>query len=337
MSFATFALAGLVLLAGPASAAQSPKAFDPLFDYKNLPPETEELWGPLTACAVTLQDALAVARESEGAETRPLRAELRTGPKEAHWYLELLVGAADVAEPERVNLQVSSSERKVLKRLELSALAKDELEAWQVLRKCSVACDIAIGLAVEKAKGDTAKERWTDGRIRTARFVPVPAAPFWELELLGNESAHEAIRRVAFQVDAKKPMVKRFIMMDRFPGEPLRNKGKATPREDGLHIYDFVVGDGQEVARDTKVRVNYRLFLLDGQKIHDTWATKLTEVFRTDAAPLKGMTAGMVGMRVGGRRKIAMPASLAFGAKGNELAPPDAMIVCDVSIEEIAP
>jgi peptidylprolyl isomerase len=132
-------------------------------------------------------------------------------------------------------------------------------------------------------------------------------------------------------------MIKRFVMMDRFPGEPIRNKGKALAREDGLHVYDFIVGDGQELARDTKIKVNYRLFLLDGQKIHDTWQTKLPESFRVDAAPLRGMTEGMVGMRVGGKRKIAMPAAQAFGAKGNELAPPDAMIICDVAIEEVTP
>jgi peptidylprolyl isomerase len=338
MSFATFVLAGLVLTAGPVSAAQSPKAFDPLFDYKTLPPENEEYWLPLQACTLTLQDALAVALESEGPETRPGLMELRVSPKGAVWYLELFVGAKDADKPKRVNLQVSTSEKKVLKRLELSALAPDEEKTWAVLRKVAVACDISMNLACEKSKGDREEARWTDARVRTARFVPVATAPIWEHELLVLDPKHEnAVRRVAYQINAEQPMVKRFILMDRFPGEPLRNKGKAIARADGLHIHDFVVGDGQEVARDTKVKVNYRLFLLDGQKIHDTWFTKLPETFQVDHAPLKGMTEGMLGMRVGGRRKIAMPATLAFGSKGNELAPPDAMIVCDIEIAEVAP
>ena len=41
----------------------------------------------------------------------------------------------------------------------------------------------------------------------------------------------------------------------------------------------------------------------------------------------------MVGMRVGGRRKIAMPYTMGFGEAGNELAPPKAMVVCDVVVE----
>lgn len=338
MSFATFVLTGLVLCAGPVSAAQSPKAFDPLFDYKTLPPESEELWRSLSACPVTMRDALAVAIESEGPETRPGWMELRVGPKDTVWYLELFVGAKDLAKPKRVNLQVSTTEKKVLKRLELSTLAPDEEKTWAVLRKAAVSCETSLDLAVEKAKGDHEEARWTEARVRTARFVPVATAPIWELELMALDPKHEsAVRRVAYQMTADRPGVRRFILMDRFPGEPLRNKGKAEQRANGLHVYDFVVGDGQEIARDTKVKVNYRLFLLDGQKIHDTWQTKLAETFQVDQAPLKGMTEGMVGMRVGGRRKIAMPGTLAFGSKGNELAPPDAMIVCDVEVQEVAP
>lgn len=336
MSLASLALSGL-LLAAPLSAAQSARAFDPLFDYKSLPPENEALMAPLEACTLTMQDAFKVARESEGPEARPNRVELRTTPGGNHWRFELFVGPVDQARPKRVNLQISTTEAKVLKRLELSTLAPDEVKAWDVLRKNPVAFDIAVDLAVERAKGDKEEARWTGARARLARFVPEPKAPIWDIELLAHEARHEAVRRVAFWVHADKPQVQRFVLMDRFPGEPLRNKGQATQLENGLHVYDFVVGDGQELARDANVKVNYRLFLLDGQKIYDTWETKLPETFRVDQAPLKGMTEGLLGMHVGGRRKIAMPGSLAFGAKGSELAPPEAMIVCDIVVEELAP
>jgi peptidylprolyl isomerase len=78
--------------------------------------------------------------------------------------------------------------------------------------------------------------------------------------------------------------------------------------------------------------VNYRLFLLDNTKLHDTWQTKRTETFAVSEAPLQGMREGMVGMRVGGKRKIAMPYDKAFGEAGNEIAPPKAMVVCDVAV-----
>jgi len=336
MSLASIALSGL-LLAAPLPAAQSARAFDPLFDYKSLPPKNEELLRPLEACALTMQDAFKVVRESEGPEARPNRVELRSSPAGNHWRFELFVGSIELDKPVRVNVQVSTSEPKVLKRLELSTLAPDEVQAWQVMRKNPVAFDIAVDLAITRARGDKEEDRWTGARARLARFVPEPLAPIWDIELLAHEPKHEAVRRVAFWVQADKPQVKRFVLMDRFPGEPLRNKGEATPLENGLHIYDFVVGDGQEVTRDAKVKVNYRLFLLDGQKIYDTWETLLPETFAVAGAPLKGMTEGLAGMRVGGRRKIAIPGSLGFGAKGNELAPPEAMIVCDLVVEELSP
>jgi len=336
MSLASLALSGL-LLAAPLPAAQSARAFDPLFDYKTLPPENVELMRPLEANPVTMQDAFKVVRESEGPEARPNRVEFKSTPNGDQWRFELFVGPVDQERPKRVNLQVSASEPKVLKRLELATLAPDEVAAWNVLRKNPVAFDIAVDLAVERAKGDKEEARWTGARARLARFVPEPKAPIWDIELLAHEEKREAVRRVAFWIQADRPQVKRFVLMDRFPGEPLRNKGTAAVLPNGLNVYDFVVGDGQELARDTKIKVNYRLFLLDGQKIYDTWETKLPETFAVGEAPLKGITEGLLGMRVGGRRKIAMPGSLGFGPKGSELAPPDAMIVCDLVVEEIAP
>jgi len=129
-------------------------------------------------------------------------------------------------------------------------------------------------------------------------------------------------------------MVKHKIMLDRFAGEPLRG-GKPTELDNGMFLYDFTSGDGEVVTADSKVKVNYRLFLLDSTKLHDTWEHHRPETFVISKAPLKGMSEGMVGMRVGGKRKIAMPYELAFGESGNELAPPKAMIVCDVAIDAL--
>ena len=122
-------------------------------------------------------------------------------------------------------------------------------------------------------------------------------------------------------------------MLDRFVGEPLR-AAEPVALPNGMFLHDFIAGDGQEVKADSKVRVNYRLFLLDTTKIHDTWETKRDETFLVSQAPLKGMAEGMVGMRVGGKRKIAMPYGLAFGEAGNEISPRKAMVVCDVFIED---
>src|SRR5207249_2757305 len=99
----------------------------------------------------------------------------------------------------------------------------------------------------------------------------------------------EQIRRYEFNVNAAKPVVKRKIMLDRFAGEPLRGE-KGTELANGMILHDFTPGDGEPVTADSKVKVNYRLFLLDNTKLHDTWKAHRPETFVISAAPLKGMS-----------------------------------------------
>lgn len=320
-------------LAGPSSAVQGKKKWDPLFDYTNLPPADEELWAPLAVVQVQMEDALAAARASEGEDVRPRKIALRSGPKGAAWHLELFVGGAS-GTPKRVNLQVSTAEPKVLKRLELLALATDEEQAWPVLAKSTVTLTEAIELAKKSAIGSGADAIVPHPRALSVDFVSVPTAPVWNFQIMGIDEKKELVRRYEIHVNADLPRVKRKLMEDRFSGEPLRGD-KPVELPGGLFVHDFTVGDGQEVTAESKVRVNYRLFLLDSTKLHDTWETKLPETFTIGEAPLAGMRQGMLGMRAGGKRKIAMPYPLAFGEKGNEIAPPKAMVVCDIAIEEL--
>ena len=324
-------LLSLALVTGLGLSAQG--KWDPFFDYTTLPPSNETYWEPLGQAEVQMEKALEVAAEAEGATVRPLKAELRTGPEGPAWNLELFVGG-DTSAPKRVNMQVSTKEPKVLKRLELLALADDEKEAWKVLAKSQVPAAIAIQLCKDKSAGEKVEPMIREPRLRKLQFIPEPDAPIWRCELMGDDWKKEQIRRYKFSVNAAKPMVKHKIMLDRFAGEPLRG-GKHTELDNGMFLYDFTSGDGEVVTADSKVKVNYRLFLLDSTKLHDTWEHHRPETFVISKAPLKGMSEGMVGMRVGGKRKIAMPYELAFGESGNELAPPKAMIVCDVAIDAL--
>lgn len=343
-------LAGIALLA-PAATAQElhgkdvrmkeapagsapVKGFDPSFDYTNLPPSNEDLWAPLVAAQVTLEQALEVAQEAEGAPVRPLAAEMKLG-SEPTWHLQLFVGEPGTA-PRRVNVRVSSREPRVLKRMELREVVEAEVSIWKLLEQYQVTPALAISLAKERMVGNKAEPTLVDVRARRLVFVPEKEAMHWKLEVMGFENKGELPRRREVEIDALKPIVRQNLMLDRFAGEPLR---AATPTAlpNGLWIHDFLVGDGEELTLDSRVEVNYRLFLLDMRKLHDTTTNKKPETFVVGQAPLKGMTQGMLGMRVGGKRKIAIPYALAFGEQGNELAPPRAMVVCDITIERLLP
>jgi hypothetical protein len=312
-----------------------PKKRDPLFDYVHLPPTNEAFWEPLGAAQVDLGKALGIAAEGEGAPIRVLLAEQRQSERGWVWYVQLFVGGSSETRPKRVNLEVSCAEPKVVWRLELLSLAPDELATWESFTHSEVPPDVVQALCLERARPGNAKEDPLPGqepRVRRLVFQPQGEVPIWSCEVMGFDK--DIPRRWGFLVNAVKPRVKQKLMLDRFPGEPLRS-GHATELENGLHTFDFITGDGPLVTADSKVKVHYRMFLLDNTKFYDTLKNNQPEVWKVSEAPLRGISEGMAGMRVGGKRKIAIPYTLGFGEQGNEVAPPKAMVVCDISIEEL--
>jgi FKBP-type peptidyl-prolyl cis-trans isomerase len=328
MPSASAVLFSVVLVTGLSLPGQG--KWKPLYDYTNLQPSNEAYWKPLQQAQVQMEQALELAAQTEGASIHPLSATLKDGEGGAAWDLQVFVGN-DRAAPKRVNLQIATAEPKVLRRLELLSLTEEDKKVWPLLLKTRVAADAAIEICKDHSSGNRPQPVIRDPRLRTLAFVPEEDAPIWECELMGDDWKKEEVRRYQFHVNAQKPGVKRRILLDRFAGEPLRD-GQPTELPNGMFVYDFIVGEGDEVTAESKVRTNYRLFLIDNTKLHDTWDTKRPETFELAKAPLKGMTEGMVGMRVGGKRKIVIPYPLAFGEAGNDLAPPRAMVVCDVAI-----
>jgi hypothetical protein len=332
MPFASAAWSSVLLVAGLCLPGQ--KKWKPLFDYTNLQPSNEAYWEPLARAQLQVEDALALAAQTEGAAIHLLSAELEPGEGGEAWDLQVFV-AAEKSAPKRVNLLVSTAKPEVLRRVELLSLTEEDKRTWRVLARTDVTAETAIQLCKDQAAGNKPEPIIRDARMRRLAFVPEEDAPIWDGELMGDDWKKGLVRRYSFEVNAQKPAVKRRIMLDRFAGEPLR-KEKPTELPNGMFLHDFIVGEGPEVTAASKVKANYRLFLLDNTKLHDTWQTKRPETFAISQAPLVGMSEGMVGMRVGGKRKIAMPYEKAFGEAGNDLVPPRAMVVCDVAVISLA-
>jgi hypothetical protein len=318
--------------AGSVPTVQAPK-WKPLFDYTNLPPSNEEFWEPLSKAAVPLERAIEVAKETEGTTVRTLKAALEPGPEGASWKLELFVGDEPEG-PKRVNLSVSTEEPKVLRRLELRSIAPDEQAMWPALRDGQVPAEDSVEIAKKTAIGDKPTPAVIDPRVRTIRVFEERGVAIWDVELMALDKKQQKPRRYAIGVDMHAPHFKHMVLLDRFVGTPLR-RNDPSELENGMVYFDFRPGEGEAIGPDTKVVVNYRLWLLDSTKIHDTWKTKLPETFVVSEAPLQGMREGLVGMKVGGVRKIVIPYEKAFGEKGNEISPPKATIVCDLHVDKI--
>ncbi len=87
-----------------------------------------------------------------------------------------------------------------------------------------------------------------------------------------------------------------------------------------LKSEDLKVGEGDEVAAGAKVKVNYTGWLPDGT-VFDSSNTKgtVTPISLSLDQVIVGWKEGVPGMKVGGVRKLTIPAEKAYGAAG---APP---------------
>jgi peptidylprolyl isomerase len=130
------------------------------------------------------------------------------------------------------------------------------------------------------------------------------------------------------------------------PGEANLNRKPKVHRGEGqppsqLVAQDLIVGKGKAAAAGDYVSVQYVGVLFDNGKQFDaSW--KGQRPGRAFQFPLgirqviRGWDEGVVGMKVGGRRKLIIPADLAYGADGfPPKIPPNAALIFDVDLKKL--
>lgn len=103
----------------------------------------------------------------------------------------------------------------------------------------------------------------------------------------------------------------------------------------GLHIEDINTGEGQEaIGPGQTVSVHYTGWLEDGTKFDSS--VDRGEPFQFPLGVgfvIPGWDKGVVGMRVGGKRKLVVPPELGYGAAGaGGVIPPNATLVFEVEL-----
>jgi peptidylprolyl isomerase len=85
-----------------------------------------------------------------------------------------------------------------------------------------------------------------------------------------------------------------------------------------LLIEDIITGDGKEATSGTNVEVHYVGVAWSTQKQFDaSWDRSESFEFRLGAGKvISGWDQGVAGMKVGGRRRLTIPAHLGYGAQG---------------------
>jgi len=101
-----------------------------------------------------------------------------------------------------------------------------------------------------------------------------------------------------------------------------------------LESTDLVVGQGAEAKSGQTVRVHYTGTLTDGKKFDSSLDRGNPFVFKLGAGNvIKGWDQGVVGMKVGGKRKLVIPAELAYGARGfPPVIPPNSTLVFEIEL-----
>jgi peptidylprolyl isomerase len=85
---------------------------------------------------------------------------------------------------------------------------------------------------------------------------------------------------------------------------------------DELQITDIQLGDGKEVVKGALITTQYRGTLEDGTEFDSSYARgKPFQCVIGTGRVIKGWDLGLKGMKVGGKRKLFVPAHLAYGER----------------------
>ena len=104
-----------------------------------------------------------------------------------------------------------------------------------------------------------------------------------------------------------------------------------------LKIEDLVVGTGAEAVAGKLITVNYTGTLTDGTKFDSSLNPGRTPFEFTLGAGqvIEGWDKGFSGMKIGGKRKLTIPASMGYGSQGTGPIPGNATLIFEVELLEV--
>ena len=114
--------------------------------------------------------------------------------------------------------------------------------------------------------------------------------------------------------------------------------GKTVPLKfmpGGLKYYDIVVGTGATPKAGQTASMRYTGTLLDGTKFDSSYDRGQApfDFVLGQGKVIRGWDEGVATMKVGGKRRLVIPGSLAYGANSpTPTIPPDATLVFDVEL-----
>lgn len=104
-----------------------------------------------------------------------------------------------------------------------------------------------------------------------------------------------------------------------------------------LIIEDLQIGEGALAEAGEEITVHYTGWLTDGTKFDSSKDRYQPFSFVLGQGyVIKGWDQGVEGMKVGGKRKLTIPAELGYGARGaGGVIPPNATLVFEVELLQV--
>ena len=114
-------------------------------------------------------------------------------------------------------------------------------------------------------------------------------------------------------------------------------KEQVVTTPSGLQYIDVVTGNGKVAQPGDMAVVHYTGWLKDGTKFDSSKDRNQPFQFNLGAGRvIKGWDEGVVGMKVGGTRKLIIPPELGYGARGaGRVIPPNATLTFEVELLDL--
>jgi len=150
------------------------------------------------------------------------------------------------------------------------------------------------------------------------------------LFLLNMETATQSLRTTGQQSQAS------VVLSDENPASTLYDSVDTRGRLSRLVIDDVIVGAGEAVSVGDTVSVHYIGTLQNGQQFDNSYQkAKPFEFTVGKGQVIAGWDEGVVGMRVGGQRILAVPSDMAYGNRTMGPIPANSTLVFVIELLEV--
>lgn len=104
-----------------------------------------------------------------------------------------------------------------------------------------------------------------------------------------------------------------------------------------LHIEDIQLGEGKAIVKGALITAHYSGMLEDGSEFDSSYKKgKPFQCVIGTGKVIKGWDQGLMGMKVGGKRKLYVPAALAYGERQvGPLIKPHSNLIFEIELLEV--